>query len=306
MQYLYDPVTGDGPPSTTGTTGSTQFSTSSIDTSRERGKPSDQNNMALRRKKTPTQLRRERKKRQKERERRQRDLEKRNEGQFKQQTEDKDSETETKAAIRGECSKEGDNEDQKSSSPTSDSTTREGNSEQSTTTDHRSTLGDELSSSESEPHPESSRNNSQDHSPTHSTSSIEKSLDNDTTTGEEQRNHEANSHSQCSDGLGETNREEPAPTDEDVVFLEVISTGDKPRQLEDRVNNKERSPSLVVMTEEAASKVKINQESSHQATKTKTDASVLTAAYYEEKDNKPDGGMENGVAELELELKPEE
>lgn len=310
MQYLYDPVTGDGPLSTTGTRGAGQFSTSTIDVTGERGKTSDQNNTAMRKKKTPTQLRRERKKRQKERERRQRELEKRSEVQLKEQTEDKDSETETKVMIRGDHCNQSDNEEQIISSPDHElaslaaeiTTLGEGDVKTTTIAGHHSSLADKLLSSDSERQPESSCSNSQDHSPAHSTSSsTEKNLDDDVPIREDQQ--EAQANPQCCSGSRETNEEvESVTTEEDTVFSEVTSTADRPLQ-QDGVN-RDRSPSLVVLTGEVASEVKINHKVCHLATKPKTAASVLLTCV--NGDIELDGGMQNGIDEPELELKPEE
>ena len=156
LQYLYDPITGDGPiPTAAGGSGAGQFSSLSLDTCGERSKIGDPN-IALRKKKTPTQLRRERKKRQKERERRQRELEK------QQQMEGKiTKDSETTEAKKDER-KQSNQDEQINDTIADDKYTQQ-----------EALLG-ELSSSDSEQNPESSSN-----SPTHSSSSLTKSVDND-------------------------------------------------------------------------------------------------------------------------------
>ena len=193
LQYLYDPITGDGPiPTAAGGTGAGRFSSSSVDTCGERSKTGDPNT-ALRKKKTPTQLRRERKKRQKERERRQRELVKQQQMELKTT---KDSETESKEDEK----KQSNQDEQTSSRSIIDALADDKHTQQDAILD--------LSSSDSEHNPESSSN-----SPTHSSSSLTKSMDNDKPLGEDSGIQDQRESLSCS---GESNEEvaaieEPKP-----------------------------------------------------------------------------------------------
>ena len=283
MQYLYDPITGNGPiPTTAGTSGAGRFSSSSVDTCGERCKTEDQNT-ALRKKKTPTQLRRERKKRQKERERRQRELE-------KQQLDNKtmkDSETETKGEKEGEKKQSHQNE-QTSPGPTNNAIADD-NTDKHTQQD---TLTGELSSSDSE---------SSGNSPTHSSSSLTKSVDNDEPLGEdpELQNQRAN--------LEESNEEEAVIEEEPNPASTVTESAEQEEQVPRKDKLQEEKPSTGMLTEEARGEVKINQQVDHLATLTTTQDTLLTAQQESIKEEfKPDGGIQDGVMELELELKPEE
>lgn len=295
MQYLYDPITGDGPlPPVPGTSGASRLSSSSIETNGEKGKAGDQNTV-LRKKKTPTQLRRERKKRQKERERRQREMEKRSEAQAKQQTEGKTSkdlmepETETKE-WRQDGRKESDYKQQQIPQPTSAAaSTASGNGDDNNdeaTEGHQAQQGeslmDELSSSDSEHHPESS-NNSHSQSPAHSSYSPAKSLENDNEPEEDLLEQQ--------DAL--------------VKLPGATSTADEPAQ-EEQVSDHEDSlqddnPSTDTIVE-SGSEVTVNHKAGHSVTMTTTHELFLTT--YDKGDTKLDHGLQNGA--VELELKPEE
>ena len=268
LQYLYDPITGDGPIATAaGGSGVGQFSSSSLDTSGERTKIGDPST-ALRKKKTPTQLRRERKKRQKERERRQRDLEK------KQQMEGKIMKDSQTIGIKNDERKQSDQDEQRNDAIVGDKHTQQD-----------AILG-ELSSSDSEHNPESSSN-----SPAHFSPSLTKSVDNDEPLREDPTQQEDLS---CS---GESNEAEVA-IDEPIP----VSTGTESAREE---KLEEVKPSMVMLTEEAKAEVKILQQTGCQAMLTTTQNKVTTMEGGNRREgSKLDGSMQHG--ELELELKSEE
>ena len=268
LQYLYDPITGDGPiPTAAGGSGAGQFSSSSLDTCGERSKIGD-TNIALRKKKTPTQLRRERKKRQKERERRQRELEK------QQQMEGKITKDSETAETKKDERKQSNQDEQINDTIEDDKYTQQ------------DVILGELSSSDSEHNPESSSN-----SPTHSSSSLTKSVDNDEPLGEDA---EIQSQRGCS---GELN--EAAVAIEGPKPVSTIMKSATEEQLQ------EVKPSMVMLTEESRAEVKILQQAGCQAMLTTTQETVITAQHGSaRKGSKVDGGMQDG--ELELELKPEE
>lgn len=277
LQYLYDPVTGDGPiPTIAGGSSAGRFLSSSVDTCGERNKTGDPNT-ALRKKKTPTQLRRERKKRQKERERRQRELEKQQQMEHKTA---KDSETESKE------------DDKKQSSQDKQTSPRSTNDAIVDDKHTQDTILGELSSSDSEHNPESSSN-----SPTHSSSSLTKSMDNDEPLGVDPEMKNPQESLSCSTESNEevaTIEKEPKPA----------STGVKSAQEEQL---QEEKPSIVMLTKESRAEVKIHQQAGCQAMLTTTQDTVATIQEESIRErSKADGGMQDGLVELELELKPEE
>lgn len=269
MQYLYDPITGDGPTPTAA--GGGRFSGSSVETCGERSKIGDPNT-ALRKKKTPTQLRRERKKRQKERERRQRELEKQQQMEGKLM---KDSET---AETKKDEGKQSDQNEQINI----------------TIADNKHTQQDailgEFSSSDSEHNSESSSN-----SPTHS-SSPTKSVDNDEPLADDPGIQNQREDLRCS---GESNEAEVAAQGPKPVSSSQITESATEEQLQ------EVQPSMVMLTEEARAEVKILQQAGCQAMLTTTQETVITMQHMSTwEGSKVDAGMQDG--ELELELKPEE
>ena len=270
VQYLYDPITGDRPTPTAA--GGGRFSSSSVEASGERSKIGDPNTV-LRKKKTPTQLRRERKKRQKERERRQRELEKQQQMEGKLM---KDSETaETKRDER----KQSDQNEQINIT---------------TIADDKHTQQDvvlEFSSSDSEHNPESSSN-----SPTHSSSSLTKSVDNDEPLAD---NPGIPNQREDLSRSGQSNEAEVAVQRPKPVSSLQITESATEEQLQ------EVKPSMVMLTEEARAEVKILQQAGCQAMLTTTQETVITMQHMSTwEGSKVDAGMQEG--ELELELKREE
>ena len=276
----------------------------------------------MRKKKTPTQLRRERKKRQKERERRQRELEKKSEAQLKQNAEVKvarDSDASTKETVRVEELKSGDNEQEVSAKPTR-------SSEADATRDEDKVEGGDIFSSDSELHPKSSRDNSQNHSPVRSTSSVEKGLDDnkpsecqgtDSQQNQLQENliehHSDTNQEETAIEEEDSEEEEEEEEEEDAVFSEATSTVDDQLIQQATVNDgdveeEEKSPSMVILSDQEEERgVTINHKTvpaGHLATKTKLGDVDLTTC--EKVDVKADGGMQGGVSEFELELKREE
>ena len=266
QQYLYDPITGDGPIPTAATgSGAGQFSSSSLDTCGERSKIGDPNT-AMRKKKTPTQLRRERKKRQKERERRQREMEK------QQQTEGKTVKGTETAETKKDERKQSNQDEQ-----TNDTNAGEKYSQQD------AVLG-EPSSSDSEHSPESSCN-----SPTHSSSSLTKSVDNDEPQAEDPEIPAQRENLSCFEESNEAAAaiKEPKP----VSTVTESAT-------EERIQEVKPNTGMVML---ARAEVKILQHAGMQAMLTTTQETITTKHHGSTREG---SSMQDG--EIELELKPEE
>ena len=281
-----------------------------MDTNAEKTNSSEQGTVP-RKKKTPTQLRRERKKRQKERERRQRDLERKTESHhFKQHSDTKesqDSESETKRATRRQSNgRKASDVDQTTTGHglTVDADSGEWRDKQQDRADHQATP--DSSSSDTESQPESSSHNSQ--SPTHSAASfIDKGGDSDNPTIEEERENIEQSSSKGGVDVTEakTRVEEREREEEGEVVSKTSSTDgeyapqDGSRELE--------SPSMVISAQKAAEETySIDHKAGHLATEA-SNKSGGTASEEEDLDLKrSDSRMRTRTTGVELELKPEE
>ena len=140
---------------------------------------------------------------------------------------------------------------------------------------------------------------------------MEKSLDNEDTTRE---NLEENlGHSSTSGDVAvdkeidsvDEEEEEEVEEEEEGVFLDARSAVNEQNLSDIVVGDGERCLGLVMSTDEAAPEDKINHKDGLLVTEPKLKDSLLTTC--EKEDTQADGGMrQDGVTELELELKPEE